>query len=182
MVKGRNNTGNCNTGNSNTGNCNTGDSNTGYWNTGYWNTGNSNTGYNNTGNCNTGNSNTGNWNTGDLNKCDFSSGVLCTEEQKILIFDKQSEMTLKEWRHSEFSNLFCGYNVNLWCNESEMTEQDKIENPKFYVQGGFLKVLKPEQAWKNWFKTKTKEEVELIKKIPNFDSKKFKYITGIDIQ
>ena len=170
------NTGNRNTGYWNTGNCNTGNWNTGDWNTGYWNTGNCNTG-----NWNTGNRNTGNWNTGDLNKTNHSTGVLCTEEQKILIFDKPSNMTLSEWHNSKFADLFCWYELNKWVCESDMTDEEKKAHPKFYVQGGYLKVFTPEEAWQNWFKTKTPEEIELLKQIPNWDAKKFEYITGLQI-
>ena len=155
---------------------NTGYRNTGDWNTGYWNTGNCNTG-----NWNTGNRNTGNWNTGDLNKTNHSTGVLCTEEQKILIFDKPSNMTLSEWHNSKFADLFCWYELNKWVCESDMTDEEKKAHPKFYVQGGYLKVFTPEEAWQNWFKTKTPEEIELLKQIPNWDAKKFEYITGLQI-
>jgi len=175
------NTGYWNTGNCNTGNCNTGDRNTGYRNTGDWNTGYWNTGNCNTGNWNTGNWNTGNWNTGDLNKTNHSTGVLCTEEQKILIFDKPSNMTLSEWHNSKFADLFCWYELNKWVCESDMTDEEKKAHPKFYVQGGYLKVFTPEEAWQNWFKTKTPEEIELLKQIPNWDAKKFEYITGLQI-
>ncbi len=180
------NTGNLNTGYQNTGYRNTGYRNTGYrntgnLNTGYQNTGNWNTGYQNTGNRNTGNLNIGNLNTGDLNKTNHSTGVLCTEEQKILIFDKPSKMTLSEWRNSQFADLFCGYELNKWVCESDMTDEEKKAHPKFYVQGGYLKVFTPEEAWQNWFKTKTPEEIELLKQIPNWDTKKFEYITGLQI-
>ena len=90
-------------------------------------------------------------------------------------------MTIEEWRKSNFSNLFYDYCLTTWVCESEMTEQEKIDHPKFYVQGGFLKVFTPEVAWLNWFKNKSKEDIELIKQIPNFDNDKFKYITGIDL-
>lgn len=178
---GKGNTGYRNTGNYNTGYRNTGNWNTGYWNTGNCNTGNCNTGYCNTGYCNTGNCNTGDRNTGDLNKTNHSTGVLCTEEQKILIFDKPSNMTLSEWRNSKFADLFCGYELNKWVCESDMTDEEKKAHPEFYVQGGYLKVFTPEEAWQNWFKTKTPEKIELLKQIPNWDAKKFEYITGLQI-
>ena len=128
---GNDNTGYCNTGDSNTGHSNTGHSNTGrwntgHWNTGHWNTGYSNTGYRNTGDSNTGNSNTGNWNTGDCNTGDsntgnsntgnsntgysntgignvtnYSSGVCCDEEPKIISFNIQTE-----YSHDEFYEKF----------------------------------------------------------------------------
>jgi hypothetical protein len=180
------NTGDRNTGDLNTGDLNTGDRNTGHWNTGHrntghWNTGDLNTGDRNTGHWNAGDRNTGDLNTGDLNKTSCSSGVLCTKEQKILIFDKKSNMTISDWRNSDFAKLFFDYNINVWVDESAMTDQEKIDHPKFYVQEGYLKSITPEEAWQRWYKEKTPEEIELLKQIPNFDSAKFEYITGLKI-
>jgi hypothetical protein len=155
--------------------------NTGKGNTGRGNTGDLNTGDRNTGDRNTGDRNTGDLNTGDLNKTSCSSGVLCTKEQKILIFDKKSNMTISDWRNSDFAKLFFDYNINVWVDESAMTDQEKIDHPKFYVQEGYLKSITPEEAWQRWYKEKTPEEIELLKQIPNFDSAKFEYITGLKI-
>jgi hypothetical protein len=90
-------------------------------------------------------------------------------------------MTLVDWRCSNFAELFQDYSLNIWVNESDMTDQEKVDHPKFYVQEGFLKVFTPEEAWQNWYKNKTKEEIELVKQIPNFDPAKFEYITGLKI-
>ncbi len=90
-------------------------------------------------------------------------------------------MTLSEWRNSQFADLFCGYELNKWVCESDMTDEEKKAHPDFYVKGGYLKVFTPEEAWQNWFKTKTPEKIELLKQIPNWDAKKFEYITGLQI-
>ena len=65
------------------------------------NTGKSCTGLCNTGDCNTGNRNTGDWNTGNRNIANASSGCFCMENQKILIFDKPSDWTIKDWWNSD---------------------------------------------------------------------------------
>ena len=176
------NTGNCNTGNSNTGNCNTGNSNTGNRNTGNWNTGNWNTGNCNTGNSNTGNSNTGNWNTGDCNTVDFSNGVFCTKEDTIKIFDKESNMTLREWRESRARRIIAwNMETTVWIYQSNMTEQEKAQYPSYKTTGGYLKVFTYSEAWKNLWNSITDEEKQEIINIPNFDKNKFKEITGIEI-
>ena len=69
--------------------------------TGRCNTGNRNTGNRNTGNRNTGDCNTGNRNTGDWNKSSFNTGCFNTEEQKIMLFNKPSNMTYSEWLDSD---------------------------------------------------------------------------------
>ena len=66
--------------------------NTGKYCTGFINTGDCNTGDSNTGNCNTGNCNTGDW-----NKSSSNTGCFNTEEQKIMLFNKPSNMTYNDW-------------------------------------------------------------------------------------
>ena len=181
------NTGDCNTGNWNTGNWNTGDCNTGNWNTGNRNTGDCNTGNWNTGNwntgdCNTGNCNTGDWNTGDCNTVDFSNGVFCTKEDTIKIFDKESNMTLREWRESRARKIIAwNMETTVWIYESSMTEQEKAQYQSYKTTGGYLKVFTYSEAWNNLWNSITDKEKQEIMNIPNFDKNKFKEITGIEI-
>lgn len=67
-----------------------------------------NLGKNCTGRCNTGNRNTGDWNTGDWNKSSFNTGCFNTEEQKILLFNKPSDMTYRDWYESECGQIWWG--------------------------------------------------------------------------
>ena len=176
------NTGDCNTGNRNTGDCNTGNRNTGDWNTGDCNTGNWNTGNWNTGDWNTGDCNTGDWNTGDCNTVDFSNGVFCTKEDTIKIFDKESTMTLREWRNSRARRIIAwSMETTVWIYESSMTEEEKEQYPSYKTTGGYLKVFTYKEAWKNLWNSITDEEKQEIMNIPNFDKNKFKEITGIEI-
>ena len=181
------NTGNRNTGDWNTGNWNTGNRNTGDWNTGNRNTGDCNTGNRNTGDCNTGNRNTGDWNTGDwntgdCNTVDFSNGVFCTKEDTIKIFDKESNMTLREWKKSRTRRIISwNMETTAWIYESSMTEEEKEQYPSYKTTGGYLKVFTYKEAWKNLWNSITDEEKQEIMNIPNFDKNKFKEITGIEI-
>ena len=103
------NTGDYNTGYRNTGDYNTGNRNTGYRNTGYRNTGDYNTGGYNTGGYNTGNYNTGNRNTGNGNACNYSAGFFCSEEPKVICFDKNTGLTRNEFEINfpEYQTLCC---------------------------------------------------------------------------
>ena len=171
-------TGLCNTGDWNTGNCNTGDWNTGDWNTGNWNTGNCNTG-----NCNTGDWNTGNWNTGDWNIVNASSGCFCTENQKILIFDKPSDWTIEDWWNSDARYLLnqISKNVVEWIYSSDMTDEEKEKYPTHEATGGYLKVLNEPEAAQIWWNGLSEKDKETIKSIPNFDVEKFEKCTGIKV-
>ena len=192
------NTGNCNTGNCNTGDCNTGDwntgnCNTGNRNTGNRNTGNRNTGNRNTGNCNTGNCNTGDWNTGDCNtgNCNTgdwnivnaSSGCFCTEDQKILIFDKPSDWTLKDWWNSNARRLLnqIPKSVVEWIYKEDMIDKEKEENPTYKTTGGYLKVLDESESAQIWWDGLKDEDKNTVKLIPNFDAEKFEKCTGIKV-
>ena len=150
---GKNCTGRCNTGDWNTGDWNTGNRNTGDWNTGNRNTGDCNTGNRNTGNRNTGDWNTGDWNTGDWNKSSFNTGCFNTEEQKIMLFNKPSNMTYREWLESDARCLLnqiprgvVQCMLNYWLG---MNQEQK------YISLLFRKVLNGQQKEKtppaNWF-------------------------------
>ena len=192
------NTGDCNTGDWNTGNCNTGDWNTGNWNTGNCNTGNCNTGNCNTGNCNTGNCNTGDcntgdWNTGncntgdcntgDWNKSSFNTGCFNTEEQKIMLFNKPSDMTYREWIDSDARYLLnqIPKDVVEWVYEEDMTDEEKAAHPTYETTGGYLKVLDESECGQLWWGSLSDRRKEIIKAIPNFDAEIFFQCTGVRV-
>ena len=177
------NTGDCNTGNRNTGNWNTGDCNTGDWNTGDCNTGNRNTGNRNTGNRNTGDCNTGNRNTGDWNKSSFNTGCFNTEEQKIMLFNKPSDMTYNDWLRSDARYLLnqIPKDVVEWVYEEDMTDEEKVANPTYETTGGYLKVLDESECGQLWWGSLSDSQKNYIRSIPNFDAEIFEQCTGIKV-
>ena len=177
------NTGDCNTGDCNTGNRNTGDCNTGDWNTGDCNTGDWNTGNRNTGDWNTGNRNTGNRNTGDWNKSSFNTGCFNTEEQKIMLFNKPSNMTYSEWLDSDARYLLnqIPKDVVEWVYEEDMTDEEKTAHPTYETTGGYLKVLDESECGQLWWGSLSDRRKEIIKAIPNFDAEIFFQCTGVRV-
>ena len=177
------NTGNWNTGNRNTGDWNTGNWNTGDWNTGNWNTGNWNTGNWNTGNRNTGNWNTGNWNTGDWNKSSFNTGCFNTVEQKIMLFNKPSDMTYRDWYESDARWLLnqIPKDVVEWIYSEDMTDEEKAEHLTHETTGGYLKVLDEFECGQLWWGSLSDRQKNIIKAIPNFDAEIFFQCTGIRV-
>ena len=180
---GRCNTGDWNTGNRNTGDCNTGDWNTGDWNTGNRNTGDCNTGDWNTGDWNTGDCNTGDWNTGDWNKSSFNTGCFNTEEQKIMLFNKPSNMTYSEWLDSDARYLLnqIPKDVVEWVYEEDMTDEEKAAHPTYETTGGYLKVLDESECGQLWWGSLSDRRKEIIKAIPNFDAEIFFQCTGVRV-
>ena len=177
---GDNNSGDFNSGDFNSGNDNSGNFNTGSVNSGNDNSGNLNSGDFNSGNLNSGYANSGDFNSGDWNKCDGSNGIFCTEEPTIRIFDKDTNMTLSEFRKSKYNRALRSVKLELtkWI---EYTEEEKKEDDKKRLIGGYLKEYSYKEACANWWDELTEENKEIIKSIPNFDADKFKEITGIKI-
>ena len=174
---GNRNTGDCNTGNRNTGNRNTGNRNTGDCNTGDWNTGDCNTG-----DWNTGNRNTGDCNTGDWNKSSFNTGCFNTEEQKILLFNKPSDMTYRDWYESDARWLLnqIPKDVVEWIWSDNMTDEEKEQHPEYKTTDG-LKVLDESECGQIWWGSLSDRQKNIIKAIPNFDAEIFFQCTGIRV-
>jgi len=170
MVNGKNNSGKYNSGDWNSGDWNSGD-----WNSGYRNSGNLNSGDRNSGNLNSGDRNSGDSNSGNWNACGFSTGFFNTKEQEVIMFNKP---TSKKREDIDFPNWFY-FNLTNGVDESEMTKEEKQENPSFKTTSGFLKVFEYKQAWRNAFDEASKEEVEKALGLPNFDYKVFEEVTGI---
>jgi len=177
---GNGNTGDWNPGNGNTGDWNTGNENTGYWNPGNWNPGDGNTGDGNTGDWNTGNwnpgdGNTGHWNSGNWNVGNFNSKT----PDEILMFNKPCKREV--WDSCQ-KPLFIYFRTNVWIYESDMSDKEKADNPHFNTTGGYLKTVPYKEAWKNAYDNATKEDIALLKALPNFDADVFEEITGIRVE
>lgn len=130
----------------------------------------------------TGVCNTGNWNTGDFNTASFSNGVFCTEEPEILIFNKPSGMTLRQWRDSRACYLLnqIPFMLDAWVWDYGMTDKEKEVHPEYKTTGGFLNVLDISDCCVRWWKSLDEFDRDVIRSIPNFDAAIFKQITGID--
>ena len=162
---------------------NTGKDCTGLCNTGNRNTGNRNTGDWNTGDCNTGNRNTGNRNTGDWNKSSFNTGCFNTEEQKIMLFNKPSNMTYRDWYESDARWLLnqIPKDVVEWIWSDNMTDEEKEQHPEYKTTDGYLKVLDESECGQIWWGSLSDRQKNIIKAIPNFDAEIFFQCTGIRV-
>jgi hypothetical protein len=190
------NTGDQNTGNRNTGNRNTGDRNTGYWNTGDRNTGDWNTGNRNTGDWNTGNRNTGNWNTGDRNTGyqntgdhntgNWNTGYFCVNDGPLFSFDAPVKgMTRSEYLDLPGVKLINRIPVKTteWVQPDVITQKLLDEHPEIACFGAYLRVVDNPGVphWAEWWDGLIENERADVKAIPNFDAKKWKTITGIEV-
>jgi uncharacterized membrane protein len=62
-----------------------------------------------------------------------------------------------------------------------MTDQEKKDQPKFYVMTGYLKTYNYHEAWKNLWDKLPQARKDMLVSIPEFDPAVFKEITGIDV-
>ena len=137
-----------------------------------------NLGKNCTGRCNTGDCNTGDW-----NKSSFNTGCFNTEEQKIMLFNKPSDMTYREWMDSDARYLLnqIPKNVVKWVYEEDMTDEEKAAHPTYETTGGYLKVLDESECGQLWWGRLSDRRKEIIKTIPNFDAEIFFQCTGVRV-
>ena len=156
----------------------------GYWNSVSWNSGHWNSGDRNSGDRNSGNWNSGDWNSGDWNATNSSSGCFNTREHTVLFFDKESDITLTEWRKTRAWELLnsIDFTPTTWIDERDMSEEEKESNYDWKVRGGYLKVNNMTEAFVKWWSKLSPEDRDEIKSIPNFDAKKFYKITGLDVE
>jgi len=163
------NSGHGNSGNSNSGNRNSGDCNSGTMNSGYRNSGSNNS---------------GDRNSGDWNSCDNESGFFNSVKPKeINVFNKKCN--LEEWENAEKPS-FLYFENSTWIPSSEMSEEEKESNSSNPTTGGYLKQISYKDAWKkSWDNAKSlsnwESEFKKLLKLPNFDKKVFKEISGIDV-
>lgn len=147
------------------------------------NTGKANTGLCNTGLCNSGNCNSGDCNSGDWNKTNFSSGCFNTEEANIMLFNKISNWTFRDWCNSDARRLL--NNIPKWATKriytEDMTEEEKAANPTYEVTGGYLKILDESEEAQKWWDKLSDYNRKIIKAIPNFDPDIFEQCTGIKV-
>lgn len=125
---------------------------------------------------------TGICNTGDWNSASFSNGVFCTKEPEILIFDKPSGMTFRQWRDSKACYLLnqIQFMPNVWVCADDMTDEEKEAHPEYKTTDGFLKVLDTSDCCVRWWESLDEYQRRIIRSIPHFDAAIFKRITGID--
>lgn len=126
----------------------------------------------------TGLENTGNW-----NKSSFNTGCFNTEEQKIMLFNKLSDMTYREWigSYARYLLLQIPKDVVEWVYEEDMTDEEKIANPTYETTGGYLKVLDESECGQLWWNSLSDDKKKIIEEIPNFDDEIFEQCTGIKV-
>lgn len=166
------NSGSRNSGNRNSGNYNSGYGNSGYYNSGYWNSGDRNSGGYNSGNGNSGSYNSGDWNSGHYN-----SGIFNTDEPPVRMFNKDTKL-----KRSQIDVPYIYLPVTEWVDESQMTDEQKKQDPQFHVKGGTLIRRDYKTAWGVAWERADENLKQRFLNLPNFNAKIFEEITGIKVE
>ena len=77
--------------------------------------------------------------------------------------------------------LYSDFPLTKWISECDMSEKEKSKNPSYKTTGGYLKTLPYKDAWAVMWGSFHQKEKEAIMKLPNFNKKVFKEITGIEV-
>lgn len=120
------------------------------------------------------NSNSGDYNSGCWNSGCFNS----TTPQTILVFNKPCDRQV--WIGAQKPD-FIYFGLTEWISWDDMTAQEKNDHPKAKACKGYLKKYEYQEAWQKAWDGATEEDKEMLFKLPNFDAKVFKEITGIDV-
>ena len=164
----KNNTGIDNSGNYNSGHDNSGNRNSGHDNSGNHNSGNYNSGHDNTGNLNSGHDNSGNHNSGWFN----------TNEPKMRFFNKDSDVTYSEFSKNRI--VYPDLKICSWVSYKDLPKNEQTTDTK--NMNGMLKTLNYQDAWKEYWGRASEIDKKWFMSLPNFDSKIFEEITGINVE
>jgi hypothetical protein len=63
-----------------------------------------------------------------------------------------------------------------------MTDEEKKNNPKYFVTKGYLKTIPYKEAFAITWNGLTEKQKEEVQQLPNFDAVVFFDITGIDVR
>ena len=133
---------------------------------------------------NTGDRNTGDNNTGDNNTGDSNTGFFNTNSPKVRLFNIISDLDFDDKLIREIKSII--YDnikpVCTWIYENSMTDQEKGGFGTYKTTGGYLKTRDYQYCWKKGWEKMSEEEKDKIKSLPNFCSKIFEEITGVNIE
>lgn len=106
-----------------------------------------------------------------------------TEEQKIMMFNKPSDWTYRDWLNSDAKRLLnqIPKNVVEWVYLCDMTDEEKVAHPECETTNGYLKVLDESECSQLWWDGLKEEYRNIIRALPNFDVTIFEEVTGIKV-
>ena len=118
-------------------------------------------------------------NSGDCNSGNCNSGFFNSDESCVRMFNKMT----KKKRNEINIPSWCYFDLTVWVSHDTATDKEKEEHKKeIETCGGYLKTLEYKEAWRLAWDRASKEEHKELLKLPNWNNKVFKEITGIDAE
>ncbi len=121
--------------------------------------------------------NSGDGNSGYGNSGNKSSGIFCSEEGTVILFNKDSGKKWDEIDHPHFRE----FQMTEWIKAAGMSREEKKNNPNYKKQDGYLRVYGYQEAWSNFWKNTDEKNKQRFLNLPNFDAEIFEKITGIKV-
>jgi hypothetical protein len=106
--------------------------------------------------------------------------ILCSEKV-YLVFNKKCTKKEYEAAQNIMTKIAHHFYLTRWVYSREMTEEEKAQYPSHNVCDGYLKKYEYKEAFKNALDKCSLEIIKEIKTIKNFNDKKFKEISGCDL-
>ena len=69
-----------------------------------------------------------------------------------------------------------------WVYKLLMTDREKLDNPNFEADGGYLRVNNIKDEWLKAYESASPIELDQARELPNFDYDVFEEITGLDLR
>ena len=135
-----------------------------------------NTGNRNSGDYNSGGRNSGDCNSGGYNSGNYNSGFFNTNEPTVRLFNKETNL-----KRSELDIPYIYLSINEWISENNMTSEQKTNDKDFHIKGGTLIQRSYKEAWDKAWKDLSENVKNEFLNLPNFCSKIFEEITGINV-
>lgn len=89
---------------------------------------------------------------------------------------------MRDWeKHQAIRILENHLETHFWIESSAMTDKEKANHPGWEAREGYLKHLTLKEAWANMWPNLTDANKQIFFDLPNFNAKKFKEITGIEL-
>ena len=106
-----------------------------------------------------------------------------TVEPKIMMFNKPSDWTLRDWWNSRAYYLMnqIPKKVVEWVPDYRMTDDEKNAHPEYKTTEGYVKILDESENAQLWWDSLPNDDRDVIKALPNFDAEIFRECTGIRI-
>ena len=115
------------------------------------------------------------WNAGDRNAGFFNTAT----PDMVDCFNVPTSYVA--WANADKPVWIYQPSPTTWIDDGDMTDQEKVDNPKFHTCDGYLRVNDWRAVWRKAYDGASQEDIQKVRDLPNFDAGVFEEITGLDL-